>query len=145
MVKNWLGYSISDKDIETIKRHLSYLKYTAGEKAWDDTVNVMEHTIKRGIANSFLYLISEQMQKYLNINNYSEKELNLILQFCFSQILEGPNGKQLSQFLKGVKPNQTTIKYKANFYIKNTTKDNKIFQYIYPTRFFLIYFVHKKK
>lgn len=131
MVKNWLGYSISDKDIETIKRHLSYLKYTAGEKAWDDTVNVMEHTIKRGIANSFLYLISEQMQKYLNINNYSEKELNLILQFCFSQILEGPNGKQLSQFLKGVKPNQTTIKYKANFYIKNTTKDNKIFQYIY--------------
>jgi hypoxanthine phosphoribosyltransferase len=131
MVKNWLGYSISDKDIETIKRHLSYLKYTAGEKAWDDTVNVMEHTIKRGIANSFLYLISEQMQKHLNINNYSEKELNLILQFCFSQILEGPNGKQLSQFLKGVKPNQTTIKYKANFYIKNTTKDNKIFQYIY--------------
>jgi hypoxanthine phosphoribosyltransferase len=131
MVKNWLGYSISDKDIETIKRHLSYLKYTAGEKAWDDTVNVMEHTIKRGIANSFLYLISEQMQKYLNINNYSEKQLNLILQFCFSQILEGPNGKQLSQFLKGSKPNQTTIKYKANFYIKNTTKNNKIFQYIY--------------
>lgn len=131
MVKNWLGYSISDEDIETIKRHISYLKYTSGEKAWDDTVNVMEHTIKRGIANSFLYLISEQMQKYLNINKYNEKQLNLILQFCFSQILEGPNGKQLSQFLKGVKPNKTTIKSKANFYIKNTKKNNQIFKYIY--------------
>lgn len=131
MVKNWLGYSISDKDIETIKRHLSYLKYTAGEKAWDDTVNVMEHTIKRGIANSFLYLISEQMQKHLKINNYTEKELNLILQFCFSQILKGHNGNKISQFLKGGTPNKNTMRNSVKDILKNSKKDDKLFLYIY--------------
>lgn len=131
MVKNWLGYSISDEDIETIKSHISYLKYTAGEKAWEDTVNVMEHTIKRGIANSFLYLISEQMKKYLGINNYTEKELNLILQFCFSQILEGHNGNKLSQFLKGVRPKKYTMRNSVKDILKNSKKDDKLFLYIY--------------
>lgn len=131
MIKNWLGYNISDEDIETIKSHISYLKYTAGEKAWEDTVTVMEHTIKRGIANSFLYLISEQMKKYLGINNYTEKELNLILQFCFSQILEGHNGNKLSQFLKGVSPNKNSMRNNVKDILKNSKKDDELFLYIY--------------
>lgn len=131
MIKNWLGYSISDEDIETIKNHLSYLKYTAGEKAWEDTVTVMEHTIKRGIANSFLYLISEQMQNHLDVKNYTEVELNLILQICFIQILEGPKGNKLSQFLKGSSPNKNNMKTKTKHILINSKKGNELFQYIF--------------
>ena len=131
MIKNWLGYSLSEEDKQKIRQHLSYIKNMSGEDKWNDTVNVMEYTIKKGITNTFLYMISKNIKANLDVNKYNSTELTNILQYIFYQILQRENGEKLSQFLTGVTPNINRIKTKAKEILKTINKQHRgIFEYI---------------
>ena len=131
MIKNWLGYSLSEEDKQKIRQHLSYIKNMSGEDKWNDTVNVMEYTIKKGITNTFLYMISKNITANLDVNKYNSSELTNILHYIFYQILQRENGEKLSQFLTGVTPNINRIKTKAKEILKTINKQHRgIFEYI---------------
>lgn len=131
MIKNWLGYSLSEEDKQKIRQHLSYIKHMSGEDKWNDTANIMEYTIKKGITNTFLYMISKNIKANLDVNKYNSVELTNILQYIYYQMLQGENGKKLSQFLTGVTLNIDRMKYKIKQILKTIDKQHRgIFEYI---------------
>ena len=59
IIKDWLSYKVDDATQKKIEQHLEFLKYYSGMDEFNNTVDAVKSVIKRGVANTALWMVSK--------------------------------------------------------------------------------------